>query len=79
VPVVSTTHADIPYITVPGASALLSPEGDSASLATDLMELAMHPGLGHQLGEAGRDHVKHYHNAPQEVASLEERYLQLAG
>jgi colanic acid/amylovoran biosynthesis glycosyltransferase len=77
VPVLSTLHADIPYITVPGRSALLSPERDVASLAESLTRLAACPELAQTMGAAGRDHVERYHNAAREIVGLEDLYLRM--
>jgi colanic acid/amylovoran biosynthesis glycosyltransferase len=78
-PVVSTYHADIPNIVVPGRSALLVPERDSQALADALVYLLEHPANWEEMGRAGRDHVQRFHNIEHEAAALEDRYLNLIG
>ena len=74
-PVLSTTHADIPYVTRPGESAVLVPEGDSDALAEALAELIAHPERWAAMGRAGRAHVEARHDIRRQAARLEERYL----
>ncbi len=76
-PVVATTHADIPYITRPGESALLVPEGDVAALAEALERLIRHPERWAAMGRAGRAHVESRHDIRHQAPRLERRYLDL--
>jgi colanic acid/amylovoran biosynthesis glycosyltransferase len=73
-PVVSTTHCDIPEVTVPGASALLSPEKDTAALAENLRALLSAPESWGQRGEAGRRHVERRHDATKQAARMAAEY-----
>ncbi|MDX1383678.1 MAG: glycosyltransferase, partial [Thermoanaerobaculia bacterium] len=77
VPVVATTHADIPYVTLPGESALLAPEGDVEGLARHLGSLLDSADTRRSMGAAGRRHVQWNHDIEREAARLEERYLRL--
>ncbi len=78
-PVVSTYHADIPNIVVPGKSALLVPERDSQALYAALSDLLEHPEIWEEMGRAGRAHVEMYHDVDREVWALEEKYFTLLG
>jgi len=77
-PVVSTWHCDIPNVTLPGESAILVPERDSARLADALVYLLDHPEKWEEMGRAGRSHVEKHHNIDREVTALEEKYFRLA-
>ena len=57
-PVLATTHCDVPEVTVPGGSALLAPERDVARLAENLERLLAHPEEWPAMGRAGRAHVE---------------------
>jgi len=56
-PVVATVHSGIPELVSDGATGLLSPERDSASLASHLQAL-QDPALRAQLGASGRKRVE---------------------
>jgi len=73
-PVVSTLHADIPNIVVPGKSALLSEEGDYAALAKNIAYLLENQETWIEMGRAGRMFVDTYHNIEKEVEALEKKY-----
>ena len=79
VPVVSTTHCDIPYVTVPGESAVLVQEGNAPALVAALETLLDHPERWHAMGVAGRRHVELHHDIEREVRVLEDRYFALLG
>ena len=78
-PVVSTTHADIPSIVVPGESAMLAPERDVVTLGNYLCTLLSEPERWAEMGMLGRSFVERYHNVATEIGPLEERYYTLAG
>ena len=78
-PVVSTVHCDIPYVTRPGESALLAPERDPAALADALRSLLDDPERWEEMGRAGRRHVEERHDIATEARRLEDRYLTLTG
>jgi colanic acid/amylovoran biosynthesis glycosyltransferase len=74
VPVISTTHADIPYITCPDESALLSSERDIDGLANNLRHLSNNSEIWSQMGKKGREHIERFHNVEKEVVALENIY-----
>lgn len=76
-PVVATTHADIPYVVVAGKSGLLAPEGDPSALAECLKSLLETPDRWAEMGRAGRRHVEQNHDVRTAAAGLEETYLAL--
>jgi colanic acid/amylovoran biosynthesis glycosyltransferase len=76
-PVVATTHADIPYVVVAGKSGLLAPEGDPAALAECLRSLLETPERWAEMGRAGRRHVEQEHDVRTTAAGLEETYFAL--
>ncbi len=78
VPIISSTHADIPYVTVPGKSILLSPEGDVQGLAKNLSTLIENPKMWESMGKVGRSHVQEFHNIKKEVLNLEKLYMNLS-
>jgi colanic acid/amylovoran biosynthesis glycosyltransferase len=56
-PIISSVHADIPFVMRPGVSGLLAPERDIQGLATALRYLLERPERWAVMGEAGRQHV----------------------
>jgi len=75
VPVISTNHADIPYITVPNESALLSPERDVDRLTDNIRHLLDNSEAWYQMGKKGREHVEKFHDVRKEVVALETIYV----
>jgi colanic acid/amylovoran biosynthesis glycosyltransferase len=76
-PVVSTYHADIPNITVPGESAILVQERDIAGLVGALSYLIEHPDVWASMGAAGRNFVERFHDIQSQVSQLEDKYFRL--
>ena len=76
-PVVATTHADIPEVTRPGESALLAPERDAAALAERMRELLEHPERWPQMGRAGRRHIEAEFNIRTQVGRMNGIYREL--
>lgn len=74
IPVVSTAHADIPYVTRRNDTALLSPERDVDSLADNMGYLFENPHLWPVMGLKGRKHIAKYHDVIKEVRALENIY-----
>jgi len=74
VPVVATIHADIPYITRPNESALLSPERHVNSLTENISHLFDNPEIWPRMGTTGRQHVEAFHDITTEVFDLEKLY-----
>ncbi len=73
-PVVSTRHADIPYIVQHGVSGILVPAGDAASLAEALDILLRRPDRWPTMGAAGRAYVAAHHDVRHVAARLETMY-----
>ena len=73
-PVVTTSHADIPNVVVPGKSALLSKERDLAGLTAHLVYLLEHRDEWESMGAAGRQFVEQHHDLKKELNTLEEKY-----
>ncbi len=76
-PVISSYHADIPNIVVPGESALLSEERDWKTLADNITYLLENQSEWEAMGETGRTFIENHHNITNEVNSLEDKYLKL--
>ena len=77
IPVLATTHADIPYVVVSGTSALLSPEKDVEALYNNLMTLLNFQEMWVSMGRTGREFIEEKHDVHKEVQRLEDRYYQL--
>lgn len=73
-PLVSTWHADIPNITLPGESALLVPERDAPALADAIESLLLDPLLRARLGQNGHDFVRSRHSITACLERLEDLY-----
>lgn len=69
-PVVSTLHADIPFVTVPGRSAMLCGEGDLPGYSRLVMELCRQPQRWGSMGRAGRQFVVEHHGIDSTHAAL---------
>ena len=76
-PILSTTHADIPNVVLPGKSALLAPEGDVTALAEHVALLVTEQERWQAMGAAGRQFVEEHHDIRREAQSLEDRYERL--
>jgi colanic acid/amylovoran biosynthesis glycosyltransferase len=74
IPVVATTHADIPNVVVPGESAVLVPERDPEALAHALDQLLQSPESWRRRGEAGRRFVTAHHDLAALIPRLEGFY-----
>jgi colanic acid/amylovoran biosynthesis glycosyltransferase len=73
-PIVSTLHADIPNVVVPGQSALLAPERDAVALAEHVLYLLENRDTWLPMGEAGRKFIEEKHDIRIEVVNLERHY-----
>ena len=78
-PVVTTTHADIPNVVVPGKSALLSAERDVSGLAEHLSYLLKHQDVWEEMGRAGRQFIEQHHDLDKEIDRLEDQYRSVLG
>lgn len=77
IPVISTNHADIPYVTRAYDSALLSTERDVDGLTKNVRNLLDNPGRWTVMGRKGRNHVEKFHDVNSEVLRLENTYKKL--
>jgi len=57
-PILSTTHCDIPEVVLDGRSGYLVPEKDIHALSEKLEYLVKHPKIWPEMGQAGREHVE---------------------
>ncbi len=73
-PVIATTHADIPNIVKPQESALLSSEKDVAGLVSNIMQVLQNQDRWAAMGRAGRAFVEEFHDIKKEVGALERIY-----
>ena len=78
-PVLSTTHADIPEVTRPGLSARLVAERDVDALEAQLAWLVEHPEAWAGMGRAGRAHVEAEFDSRVLGARLEAHYHAVMG
>ena len=76
-PVLAFEHADIPYVVMPGRSALLCTEGDWRALRENMGHLLENRDEWEKMGECGRDFVRERHDVAKEVVALENRYHEL--
>lgn len=78
-PIVATTHCDIPEFTAPGRSALLAPEGDAAALADRVRELLLAPERADwgAMGRAGRAHVEAHFSTARVIREIESLYAEI--
>ena len=76
-PVVSTTHCDIPEVIRHRKSGLLAEEGDVGGLARHLSWIAAHPERWSEMGRAGRRHVEAEFDARTQARRLAAIYEEL--
>jgi colanic acid/amylovoran biosynthesis glycosyltransferase len=74
-PVLTTFHADIPNIVLPGESALLSNERDWQGLAYNISYLLENQDCWAKMGQSGRAFVEQYHDIKNELDNLETNYM----
>ena len=75
-PVLSTAHADIPHITLPGQSAWLAPEGDAVALAYLMRRAAEEADRWDIMGRAGRYKIETDHDVNRTILHLEDLYAE---
>lgn len=73
-PIISTTHADIPYVVEDGSAGLLAEPGDVDTLAENLRRLSGDSDMLARMGKRGRADMLEKHDVSVLVASLEETY-----
>ena len=74
IPLISTNHADIPYVTCADESALLSQERDVDGLTKNICQLLDNSGRWPIMARKGRNHVEQFHDVSNEVRHLENTY-----
>ena len=76
-PIIATTHCDIPEVTVPDGSALLAPEGDAEALADRIDTLLSHPERWPEMARCGRAHVESEFHIATQVEKMASVYDEL--
>ncbi|MBK8985269.1 MAG: glycosyltransferase [Chloroflexi bacterium] len=76
-PVVSTTHCDIPEVVQHGRTGLLAAEGDIVGLVQHLHWLAENPDAWAGIGTAGRQHIEQEYDARRQGQRLAKIYQEL--
>jgi colanic acid/amylovoran biosynthesis glycosyltransferase len=78
-PVVATTHADIPEVICHGKTGWLAPERDVAELTSHLAGLLSQPETWPAMGERGHRHIEAQYNLSVQAQRLESIYDELMG
>lgn len=76
-PVVSTTHCDIPQVVLHETTGLLAEERNVAQLVTHLEWFLQHPEKWEEMARNGRHHVEEYFNVQIQAAVLANQYRTL--
>lgn len=76
-PIVSTTHCDIPAVVINGRSGLLAPERDIDTLVAHLRWLIAHPDRWVEMADYGRAHVEKEYSASIQGERLADIYTAL--
>lgn len=76
-PIVSTTHCDIPEVVLHGESGLLCPERNPTALAEALLMIANDPQYLPNMGLRGRQHIEAHFDLEALSVSLADRYAGL--
>ncbi|MFB6264429.1 MAG: glycosyltransferase [Bradymonadaceae bacterium] len=76
-PVVSTTHADIPNVVLDGETGLLGPENDPGAVADNIRRLVARADEWPEMGEHARRHVEEEFDASRQGRRLAEIYREL--
>lgn len=77
VPILASTHADIPHVVKHDVSGRLAPERDAFALGEELVTLLSQQERWAEMGAAGRAHVEARHAAASQTAKLEDHYQAL--
>ena len=73
-PILSTTHCDIPEVVINAENGYLVPERDVGALAEKLEFLVLNSDLWENMGLSGRGHIEQEYDVEKEVRRLEEIY-----
>ncbi len=76
-PVISTTHCDIPEEVLNEVTGLLVPENDPIALAGAIERMLNQPSLISAFGTAGREHVEEHYSARKQAVALRGIYDRL--
>lgn len=76
-PIVSTTHCDIPSVILHGKTGLLAPERDVEGLLEQLRWFVSHPMQWEEMSKAGRSHVELEFDVVKQASRLRDLYLSL--
>ena len=76
-PVVATTHCDIPEVAGPASAHLLAPERDAEKLATCIRSLLDEPNSWPSLASDGRKHVEREYNRLCQADRLTDHYNEI--
>jgi colanic acid/amylovoran biosynthesis glycosyltransferase len=78
-PILSTTHDDIPQSVLHGKSGWLVPEGDVGAWSEGWKKMLDLSSQWEAMGRAGREHISEHFNADINVPQLEELYREISG
>lgn len=78
-PVVATRVGGVPEVVVEGETGLMVPPSDSEALAAGIRRVLADPGLGEQLGRAGRRRAEQRFDIRRMVGDYEAEYRELSG
>ena len=73
-PILSTTHCDIPEVVVDSKSGYLAPEREIDTLVDKLETMVLNPSMWKQMGEYGRNHIEAEYDLRKQVSMLETIY-----
>jgi colanic acid/amylovoran biosynthesis glycosyltransferase len=73
-PIIGSTHADIPEYVRDGESGFLAPERDAEAVAERIVHLVEQAADWPVIGRAGREHVEENYSAVRQTAALEKIY-----
>jgi colanic acid/amylovoran biosynthesis glycosyltransferase len=74
-PIVSTTHCDIPEVVLHGKTGLLAPERDVTTLCECLRWYVRNSEQWHHMLEAGRSHIEEQYDIEKQVCKLRDIYM----
>jgi len=73
-PIIGSTHADIPEYVRDGASGFLAPERDAEGVAENILHVVEQAADWSEMGRIGREHVAENYSAVRQTTLLEEVY-----